>query len=446
MASINKTPQHPAVLTHEGARAARISPIQQLRRTVMACMLWEDGFYESGQEVAERMQDEVKAVLKTPNGADIVANIAYEARTKFKLRHAPLMLALAIVESRMPEASPVVAGLLESIIQRADEMAEFVALYWRNGKRPLSAQVKRGLAAAFQKFDRYGLAKYATREGAVRLRDVLFMVHPKPKHDDQAALWKELAEDTIKAPDTWESQLSAGSDKKGVFTSLIQEKKLGALAMLRNLRNMQQSGVSEDVIRKGLVEMKTERVLPFRFITAARYAPQFEPELEQAMFKCIEDMAKLPGKTALLIDHSGSMQEKLSAKSEITRWEAAAALAILMRELCESCSICVYSTSIKGVAPRRGFALRDLMTLSMGWGGTMTGLAISELNGYAYDRIIVFTDEQSHDAIPNPRPGSKAYFINIASNRNGIGYGAWTHIDGFSEAVIDYIQQFEAQE
>jgi hypothetical protein len=33
--------------------------------------------------------------------------------------------------------------------------------------------------------------------------------------------------------------------------------------------------------------------------------------------------------------------------------------------------------------------------------------------------------------------------INVASNRNGVGYGQWTHIDGFSEAVVEYIAELE---
>jgi hypothetical protein len=61
-----------------------------------------------------------------------------------------------------------------------------------------------------------------------------------------------------------------------------------------------------------------------------------------------------------------------------------------------------------------------------------------------YDRIIVITDEQSHDRIATPR--GKGYVINIASARNGVGYGPWVHIDGFSEAVITYIRELECSE
>ena len=100
------------------------------------------------------------------------------------------------------------AETLARVIQRADELAEFVAIYWAQGREPLSAQVKKGLAAAFPKFDEYALAKY-DRAGAVRLRDVLFLCTRVRVDEAQAALWKRLAENELATPDTWEVALSA---------------------------------------------------------------------------------------------------------------------------------------------------------------------------------------------------------------------------------------------
>ena len=68
----------------------------------------------------------------------------------------------------------LVGETLARVIQRADELTEFLAIYWKDGRVPLSGQVKKGLAAAFGKFDAYQLAKY-DRPGPVRLRDALFL-------------------------------------------------------------------------------------------------------------------------------------------------------------------------------------------------------------------------------------------------------------------------------
>jgi 60 kDa SS-A/Ro ribonucleoprotein len=458
----------PSLVTHEGAKAVKIDSVQHLRRSVLATMLFENEFYEDGESIAKRIHDEVSDVLNLKNGPQIVADLAYEARTEMKLRHAPLWLLTALVHAKTTDANKVLASAIERTIQRADELAEFVAMLWKDGKHPLPNQVKKGLSAAFRKFDRYQLSKYANREGAIKLRDVLFMVHAKPevsgrgkkaaaihresyhrgevlRHSkDQALLWRELAENELKAPEeTWEVALSAGGDKKQVFTDLLENNQLGPLAILRNLRNMQQSGVDAEAIRQGLKKMKVERVLPFRFITAARYAPILEPELESAMFKCLSGHAKLPGKTVLVVDNSGSMASPISGKSELRRVDAACALAMLLREICDECQVVVFGSTAGLIPPRRGFALRDSIVGSEHSGGTNTETALQVATREGYDRCIVITDEQSHQTISNPVKDTKGYFINVASYVNGIGYKKWIHMDGFSEAVVSYIQQYE---
>jgi hypothetical protein len=418
--------------THEGAPARHISPELQLRRSVLACMLWEDQFYEDGVAIAGRIRE---LVGKAP--AVKVAALAVEARQKMKLRHAPLLLVREM--ARLATHRHLVAETLTQVIQRADELAEFVALYWSEGKQPLSAQVKKGLAAAFTKFDEYALAKY-NRATPVKLRDVLFLCHAKPVDSAQAELWKKLVENALTTPDTWEVALSAGADKREAWERLLGENKLGALALLRNLRNMAEAKVDEQLVVQGLGRMKTERVLPFRFIAAARYAPQWEAELEQAMFKSLEGQAKLPGKTVLLVDISGSMDVLLSGRSEMRRNDAAYGLAVLLREIAEKVSVYSFSDSLVRVPNRSGFALRDAINQSQPHGGTYLGKALGDIKE-DYDRLIVITDEQSHDPAPNPR--ARGYVINVASYKNGVGYGKWTHIDGWSDSVIEYIRASE---
>jgi hypothetical protein len=142
-----------SIYTHEGAKAKHINPELQLRRAVMACLLWEKQFYEDGQDIADRIKSLIPLV--SPQKC---ADIAVEARTKMKLRHVPLLIAREM--ARLDTHKSLVSGTLETIIQRADELSEFVAIYWKDGKQPLSGQVKKGLAKAFQKFDAYQLSKY----------------------------------------------------------------------------------------------------------------------------------------------------------------------------------------------------------------------------------------------------------------------------------------------
>jgi Mg-chelatase subunit ChlD len=214
--------------------------------------------------------------------------------------------------------------------------------------------------------------------------------------------------------------------------------------------------VAPELITAGLARMKTERVLPFRFIAAARYAPQWEAELEQAMFRALEGQARLPGKTVLLVDVSGSMDAQLSRRSEMRRNDAAYGLAVLLREIGEKVAVFSFSNSLVEVPARRGFALRDAIDHSQPHSATYLGKAVSELNEkHSYDRLIVITDEQAHDTVPAPRPERMrraqektrgwggGYVINVASYKNGVGYGKWTHIDGWSESVVEYIRELE---
>src|SRR5262249_11248573 len=117
----------------------------------------------------------------------------------------------------------------------------------------------------------------------------------------------------------------------------------------------------------------------------------------------------------------------------------------------ERVNVYSFSNELVEVPARRGFALRDAINQSQAHSATYLGKAIEQLNARAekgkderYDRLIVITDEHAHDAVPNPR--GKGYVVNVASYKNGIGYGKWTHIDGWSESVVEYVRALEGEE
>lgn len=460
MARLNLKPRFTET-THEGAPAARMNAEQALRRSVLSCLLWESEFYEDGEDIAKRIVD---LVAEVP--AEKVATLTIEARQQFNLRHVPLLLLSAAARHKKLKASTVAAT-----IQRADELTELLAIHAKlNGvevskiKPIIPSQMKRGLAQAFTKFDEYQLSKY-DRAGAVRLRDVLFLCHAKPETDEQAALWKRLVGNELKVPDTWEVALSGGADKKEAFTRLLAEGKLGYMALLRNLRNMESAGVESSVINEAILVRKggAHRVLPFRFLSAAKAAPKFEESLDAAMVANLAQSPKLPGKTVIIVDVSGSMHAMLSAKGDMNRAKAACALAAIGRELCEESAI--YATAGNDFArthatalvpSRHGMALIDAiwnMSGPLGGGGiflkqVMDYVAAQEKSA---DRVIVITDEQDCDNTSNGAPAQAKlfapanYMCNVSGHKNGIGYGRWVHIDGFSEQVLRFISEYEAE-
>lgn len=96
----------------------------------------------------------------------------------------------------------------------------------------------------------------------------------------------------------------------------------------------------------------------------------------------------------------------------------------------------------------------DALETTKGDHSSKGGLAVQEANKRGYDRIIVLTDGQWHPTMgsgymgaPNqvsPAPlTDRAYMINVSTEKNGVGYGKWTSIDGFSEAVLEYVRASE---
>ena len=454
----------PGPTTHGGGQASRITPIQELRRTVLACLLWEDGFYEDGEAIGDRITGLVSRCEPIH-----VRDLAVQARTEFSLRHVPLQLVVAMLRTDKADYKKFVRETINQVVRRPDEMGELLTLYWgttdrqKSDNKSIPASLRRGLADVFGTFDAYKMGKYNRRDG-VKLRDVQRLVHPHPGDatSETARIAAAIANGTLESPDTWETQLSAGKDAKATWSRLITEGKLGGLALLRNLRNMHEAGVDRALIYRALATNEFRYVLPFRFIAAARACPILEPGIDDAFRRVLANWQyKLPGKTVVVIDVSGSMRGQLSARSDMTRLDAACALGAICRELCEDGRI--YATAgndytrihaTQEIPARRGLPLVDSiadMMMPLGGGGIFLNQAMRDIEARERraDRVIVITDEQDCswgvDDSPDKAPliGRHNYILNVSTDQRGIGYRRWTHISGFSESVLTYIYMSE---
>lgn len=445
MAKLNRKPStlRPTALTHEGAAAYSDTPMRELRRAVLCCLLWEDTFYESGEDIASRI---CKLVDQVPPSQ--VASLAAEARNKFHLRHVPLLLVAALAKGGRCAGTSLISDTIEVVIQRPDEMGELLAIYRKlNGKRvPIANQITKGLARAFGRFTQYQLAKYNRAGEEYSLRDVMFKVHPKPRDEAQAAIYKMLADNTLPSPDTWEVELSAGKDKKETFTRLLTENKLGYLALLRNLRNMEQSGVAFSLVSKAIRARRggAEKVLPFRFIAAYRAAPKYREALNDAMLEGLSDLPQLNGHTIIYIDTSGSMSDPVSNKGDLRRSDVAAALGAVFPG--EEVTTYFFDDDVKSVR-NYGRGLNAVDKLERVGGGTNFHALFEHISDQTdAHRIVVITDEQSQTT-PRARVdniGKYRYMINVGGYKNSIVSDAkWTRIDGFSENIFRFISEWE---
>jgi 60 kDa SS-A/Ro ribonucleoprotein len=461
MSTVNRKVKSAANRTAEGAIAAKIGVFEQLERTLNSCLLWEDNFYCDGTSVAERLKELTKAAVAIDG--DRMTQIIYKARLA-GLRHAPQWCNLALAE-----VGQLCKEQVTLCLQRPDDAMELVALYWANGKKPLPNSIKRGIADYLSGLNEYQLAKYGSREGSVTLKDLIFLVHPRPervvgrgkiasaiekehysrgetKRHELSAL-TQFINGTLPSAETWENRLSAGESPKVVFTEMLQNNELGTLALIRNLRNIEHSGVDRSIVNNAITFAKTDKIFPFQIMQAARHAPTFASALDSLLMVNLEKYPKLLGTTVFLVDVSGSMKEPMSSKSDMNRRDGAVALAIMLRHICVDPVIVEFNGEAKIVQSVRGLALDKIM--SQPNGSTDLANAISSVIKAIpkIDRVIVLTDEQSATSINYFVFSARRYMINVATEQNGIGYkNGWIHVDGFSANIIDFIEAKEKEQ
>ena len=437
----------------------QMSVYEQARRTLVTCMLFEDNGFENGESITDRLA-RYPSILSEEECRKLLA----EAKEN-KLRHAPAFWANKMLKNGKLKSADV-----ETVVDRVDLMADLLSLYWndKSNKHGLPKSLAKGLQKSFEKFDEYQFAKYKADGKKIKLKDVLKIVRPKPLTDAQSELYKKILDGNLATPDTWEVALSkchTPAEKKTEWTRLLTEKtekgynKLGALALLRNLRNMKQAGVDENVIRTALSQMSMKKILPFQIVAAARYAPELEDILEQKLIESAQNYGKLEGDTIILVDVSYSMYSCINGKSEINSVDAASAVAAIVREACQNTSVYAFDTHNMRIGTSyRGFSLiNEIVRKNGGCTAVIdcTNNAIDEYkrshSGKYPARVITLTDEGENSSrgskLQNLPKGCNGYMINVRNNMNSVTYGAhsgWISISGWSEAIVKYIAAYEA--
>ena len=418
-----KTNKKEVLRTFEGGVASKITPIEELKRTTMACLLWEDNFYEDGESVAERIE---KLINKCNN--DDVIELVRKVKFDMKLRHCPLYMTVCLLKKGCKGLS----GLVADVITRPDDMGEMLSLFGSIKKIP--NQLKKGIAKAFTKFSEYQLAKW-NRDAKFKLVDIANLTHPMSTTAISKLIKGELA-----TPNTWEVKISAcGSDKekkKAAWETLIKENELLDMAFLKNLRGISESGVSSELIKQRIEKIDSKKLLPIDFIRCGDNNVGFESQIEQKFLSHFEKPT-FTGKTAFLVDVSGSMDGK--------NLDYASALAMIGREMFDNVDIYTFSNRVVQVPARHGWGLKDAINRSQIHSCTYMWQAIGSLTNKGYERLIVITDEQTYGGNKvDGRVFGKAYIINIETYQNGVGYDdGYIHINGFSDGVFDYMAEIE---
>ncbi|MBR0324480.1 MAG: TROVE domain-containing protein, partial [Bacteroidales bacterium] len=178
---------------YEGGEAFVMSPELELYSAVVTASL-EDKFYEKNNFFMNRIVELISKVDPM-----FVAQLAIYARTQMHMRSVPLLLLVEL--AKIHRGDDLLSRAVEKTVLRADEITELLACYQLrndsgNGAKKLaklSKQIQFGLQRSFNKFDEYQFAKYERDSAEVKLRDALFLVHPKAKDDTQQIIFDKIA-------------------------------------------------------------------------------------------------------------------------------------------------------------------------------------------------------------------------------------------------------------
>lgn len=486
----NLTSNAKETVNYEGAPAFALSKELELYTAVATAGL-SDQFYEKESDKLQRI---IQLIAK--NDAAFVAKLAVYAREQLYLRSIPLVLTVEL--AKLHRGNGLVRKLTARIIQRADEITELLAYYAVANKRcevkqlnGLSKQLQKGLADAFNKFDAYQFAKY-NRDAKVKLRDALFLVHPKAKDDAQQTLFNSIAKNELQAPYTWEVELSAvGQQKfdsvelkkeafKAKWEELIFSNKLGYMALMRNLRNILEAEVSGEALNKvcnylrNEAAVKNSKQLPFRFLSAYRELKELKNGRVSKVLETLEDAvmhsaANIAGydeaaKVVIAADVSSSMQKPVSARSKVQNFDVGLMLAMLLQSRCENVITGMFGDKWKVINMPRKSILANVMEFHRREGevgyATNGHLVIQDLmlRKKVVDKIMVFTDCQLWNSqgpvqmadvwkrYKKIAPGAKLYLFDLA------GYGTTPLnvlcddvylIAGWSDKVFDVLAAIE---
>ncbi|MBR6284915.1 MAG: TROVE domain-containing protein [Muribaculaceae bacterium] len=417
---------------HEGATAYVMTPELELYTAVVTASL-SDTFYEKQDVRADRIARLIAKVKP-----EFVARLAVYTRTQMHLRSIPLLLLVEL--ARVHNGDDLVARAVEKTVLRADEIMELLMCYqWRNPSADtrkklgrLSRQIQNGLQGAFNRFDEYQFAKYDRDNLEVKLRDALFLVHPKAKDEQQQALFDKIANRQLATPYTWETEFSALGQLtfetpemkltavREKWEELINSGKLGYMALMRNLRNMLLADVS-------LLEMQRvashladahwvdrAKQLPFRYLAAYREIEQVHSPHTAMLMNALEaavkcSTANIEGfdeRTRVLVasDVSGSMRTPVSPNSSVRNYDIGILLSMLLRSRCHQVVAGIFGDEWKVVnMPTDNIlmATRQLERLGNTVGFSTNGYKVIDwliAHNMVMDKVMMFTDMQMWDS------------------------------------------------
>lgn len=460
MSRFNATQSPNKVENFAGGEAYKQSPELELI-SILLTSFAGDQFYRSSNDTFERLRELIRLCDKK-----FVAQSAVYARTQFGMRSITHVVASELAKHISGELWS--KDFYSSIVYRPDDMMEILSYHTQaNGKIPNS--IKKGFAKAFDKFDKYSLAKYRGEGKGFKLIDVVNLVHPVPVEKNMEAI-NALVKGELRSFDTWETELTkagqtASSDeekaefKKDVWIKLIRDKKIGYFALLRNLRNIIEQ--APEIINEALETLTNESlikkslVLPFRFTTAFGEIQKLSDgkivrtvlmALNEAVDISINNVPKFEGETLVVLDESGSMEGKPAQIGALFS-------AILVKS--NNADFITFSDNARyrNVNPMDS-TITIANSIKFASGGTNFH-SIFQVANKKYDRVIILSDMQGWVGYNTPTKEFNSWKTKTGSNPfiysfDLQGYGSMQFAEqnvlclaGFSDKIFDIMAVIE---
>lgn len=433
--------------TYEGGRGRERDARSELFLLAIANFVSQQTFYETGTDRDDRFARLVRRLaVEDPTWT---AGLLGWLRGEGNLRTASIVGAAEYVKARLDVGvtdGPSNRQVVASVLRRPDEPGELLAYWTAQYGRAVPKPVKRGIADAVQRlYNGKSLLKYDTASKGYRFGDILNLVHAAPdpdkawqgelfryaldrRHNPDTAVpptssrtlvaHRELmalpvedrravvtseggAERLAEAGVTWEALAGwlQGPMDRAAWEAVIPS--MGAMALVRNLRNFDQAGVSDEVAERVAArisdpaEVARSRQFPFRYLAAYRHAPslRWAYPLERALGHSLANVPALPGRTLVLVDRSGSMWARLSDRSELNRADAAAIFGTALALRAADADLVEFGTTNRRLDFRRDESVLKILDRFGSLGGTDTTSAV-RAHYRGQDRVLIVTDEQ----------------------------------------------------
>ena len=404
MAKFNAREKAPMDTSYEGAKEY-VKDVEDAWFNFMFSSYLEPGFYEDDMVQRERFQKLTDKMIKK-HGAELVAKTAIFARDNLGLRSISHLTAAILNAEKFADKR----AFYRNICKRPDDMAEiFAAIDSIAGKRSHAAV--RGFGDYLPTISKYQLAKYKMNGRDYNIADLINICHPKPSAAIQA-----FKNGTLEVADTWETSISAtkGDEQKKAkeWQRLVEDNKLGYLALLRNIRNILETDPSRDWIKQYLIPaiankqaIQKSRIYPYQIYSVYKalshgYAKIVMGALEDAFYFACANLEPMRGKTCVMLDVSGSMDDRISRNSDITIKECGAVFAAMYILAGNDVEFIKFGSDAKSMRIPSFISAFDLIEKlyandNLGYGTDVQ--AAFRCATRDYDRILLISDQQCMD-------------------------------------------------